>query len=335
MKRTDAPLKITIPFAANGQMNTIPQQSTTDTIANGIATMPTGFPQKTMTPIPSGGFPPQGEDLNGILNLVTTKQQFSDAGARYPFDASFAAATSGYPSGATTISTDLTGVWLNTVDGNSTDPESSSVGSTGWVPFGFTGVSTVAISTSNVAMRPLVAAKPTIVLSGSLTANRYLFVPSWAKEWTFVNNCTGSFAVIIAVQNGGSTVSIPASTSSRVLCDGYNCFNITGFKFANDSQQSANGCTFLPSGILIQWGTVDYDSYPNEIQVDVTFPQPFPNNCFTAHATRKMSQHSSNGDGGANLIGTPTKTMASFSLQQYEGNYWYDLRGFTWFAIGN
>lgn len=87
--------------------------------------------------------------------------------------------------------------------------------------------------------------------------------------------------------------------------------------------------------ILFQWGTVDYSSYPGEVQVDVNFNEPFPTNCFMAQATRKMSRHSANGDGGVHLIGAPTKTTASFSLQQYYGSGQSDLRGFTWFAIGN
>lgn len=87
--------------------------------------------------------------------------------------------------------------------------------------------------------------------------------------------------------------------------------------------------------MMWQWGTVDYDSYPSELQYNLTFPQPFPKNCLTVIPARKMSQHSSNGDGGINVVGTPTNTGAVFSLQQYEGNYYYDLRGFTWLAIGN
>ena len=87
--------------------------------------------------------------------------------------------------------------------------------------------------------------------------------------------------------------------------------------------------------ILFQWGTVDYDSYPGEIQVDVTFNDPFPTNCFMVQATRKMIKHSSDGDAGVSVVGTPSKTGASFSLQNYNSSAVGDCRGFSWFAIGN
>ena len=88
-----------------------------------------------------------------------------------------------------------------------------------------------------------------------------------------------------------------------------------GSLFSNNSINTSNGYQYLGK-LLIQWGTVDYDSYPGEIQVNINFPIPFPNFTANVQATRKMSQHSSSGDAGVNLIGQ-TLTGASFSLQQY------------------
>ena len=106
-----------------------------------------------------------------------------------------------------------------------------------------------------------------------------------------------------------------------------------GSLFSNNSINTSNGYQYLGK-LLIQWGTVDYDSYPGEIQVNINFPIPFPNFTANVQATRKMSQHSSSGDAGVNLIGQ-TLTGASFSLQQYNSPSYGDCRGFTWFAIGN
>ena len=161
----------------------------------------------------------------------------------------------------------------------------------------------------------------------------------YAQTPTATSTTTGTVKIADNLTSTAKDTALTANQGNVLNTEIANLATSVGAMFASASMQK-NGYFQIKdvNGNVVfmwQWGTVDYDSYPNEIQVDITFPKPFPNNCFTALATRKMSQHSSNGDGGANLIGTPTKTMASFSLQQYEGNYWYDLRGFTWFAIGN
>ena len=96
---------------------------------------------------------------------------------------------------------------------------------------------------------------------------------------------------------------------------------------------SANGWCGLPNGLILQWGVVDYSSNPGEIQVNVNFPTPFPITCLNITATRKMSAHSLNGDGGVLVIST-TRIDASVSLNRFNADSVANLRGFTWFAIG-
>lgn len=220
MNNSGLPAKIKIPFATSGAKNAIPEVSTGSMVSDGLAAMDSGFPSTTLTPRSAGGVPPHGEDMNGILNAITSKLQATDAGAKYPFDSTFATSISGYPNGAVVMSSDLAGEWLNTTDANSTNPEGTATTSTGWVPLNFAGASAVSISTANITMSCLAAARPVLILSGALTGNRFLYIPNWAKHWTIINNCTGSYSVIVSTVSGVATAAIPSSIIANVYCDG-------------------------------------------------------------------------------------------------------------------
>lgn len=221
MNNSGLPLKITTAFASSdSSKSTIPETSTSGSLAEGTASMDVGFPPLTRIPPSSGGIPPHGEDMNGILYNVTNKLQAYDAGAKYPFDSTFAAKISGYPNGAIVASSDLSGVWLSITDGNLNNPEGTATTSTNWIPLSFTGVSAISIPDANVTMTCLSAARPTLILTGTLTANRYLYIPAWAKEWTIINNCTGLFNVIISTVSGSNTASIQNGKSALIYCDG-------------------------------------------------------------------------------------------------------------------
>lgn len=51
------------------------------------------------------------------------------------------------------------------------------------------------------------------------------------------------------------------------------------------SSATANGYTWLPNGILLQWGTVS----ANATIGDATFPIAFPNECFSVTANRRAA----------------------------------------------
>lgn len=69
-------------FANNGIKNTIP-----DTTANeGYASYDEGFPAITMQPKESGGLPPRGQDMNGILNELSQFNQYQQMGGTYGLD---------------------------------------------------------------------------------------------------------------------------------------------------------------------------------------------------------------------------------------------------------
>lgn len=90
------PTNYSVPFAYSGTKNTIP----TDPTGTGKASFTEGFPTITMTPIASGGVPPEGKDFNGILYAITSHTAWVNAGGQYRFDSTLASAIAGYPQGA-------------------------------------------------------------------------------------------------------------------------------------------------------------------------------------------------------------------------------------------
>lgn len=79
------PAIIPVPFAANGQKNSIPE--TVDTPGAPNASWSAGFPSITMINKQAGGKPPLGMDFNGVLNQLSNNAFFAQSGGLYPWDA--------------------------------------------------------------------------------------------------------------------------------------------------------------------------------------------------------------------------------------------------------
>ncbi len=88
---------------------------------------------------------------------------------------------------------------------------------------------------------------------------------------------------------------------------------------------TTNGYSFIPGGIILQWGSVAQTSSST---VTVNFPITFPNNCFNVQLTRFRAS-SSPGTNSMWVITTPT--TSSFDIKNDDGHSW----GYYWFAIGN
>ncbi|VBB10616.1 hypothetical protein [Burkholderia stabilis] len=220
MQANQTPTLVPLAFAAGGAFNTIPEASQISTNPGG-ASLVDGFPPLTRTPIAAGGIPPAGLDMNGILNLITQSTRWAHAGGRYGYNAAFASDTNvvGYPSGAMLMSADGLGTWLSLADNNSDNPDTGP--GTKWAPsqaYGFSAVS--GLTNTNVTLTPAQAMKSRIVLTGALTANVQIILPTWTREWTIVNNTTGAFS-ITAKTAAGTGVVIPAGPA-RVVGDGTN-----------------------------------------------------------------------------------------------------------------
>jgi hypothetical protein len=155
--------------------------------------------------------------MNGILYALSAALRWANAGGGYIYDGTFAADSNvgGYPKGARVLRSDGAGYWLNTIDGNTVDPESVTVNAAqvaGWVPDLTNGIAAITMTSANVTLTPAQYGKPFVVLSGVLTANLNLIFPNLAGEWTVVNNCTGAFTVTAKTAAGTGVVVTPGRT---------------------------------------------------------------------------------------------------------------------------
>jgi len=221
MQTSSLPKRIPTPFADSGSKQDIPVASQIG-ITGGRASYTDGFPPLTRTPLSAGGIPPFGTDFNGVLNDVTAAIRWDNAGAGYPFDATFATSIAGYPKGAVIPNSLGDGYWLNITDANTSNPEVSTGALTGWVPYETYGVTSITgLASSSVTLTSLQAAKDRIKLAGALTSNINIVVPAWIKKWTIVNNCTGSFTVTVKTPSG-TGIAIPTGLTANVVGDGTN-----------------------------------------------------------------------------------------------------------------
>ncbi|WP_430629827.1 phage tail protein [Escherichia coli] len=126
MNRSDSPKKQPKPFGVNGQRVAI---LPTTPAGDNSASYEHGFPPITMILKSAGGLPPKGQDMNQILYELSALGRWSSTGALNTFDSEFASEISGYPSGAMLISNDGERIFINTTEGNLSDPNSNG---TGW-----------------------------------------------------------------------------------------------------------------------------------------------------------------------------------------------------------
>ena len=197
-------------------------------ITAGAASFPDGFPPLTATALAAGGIPPAKPDLNGILYQITQLLAWSASGGFFQYNSTQSTAIGGYPYGAILQSGDGSGhLWLNTLSGNTSNPDS---GGGNWLPLPFAGLQTVSLTTGTVSLTSQQAARPIITLYGTLTGNVVVNFPPWAgQEWLVVNNCTmgGHTITLQTVAAGVSTVLSTtggASGALNVFSDGTNLF---------------------------------------------------------------------------------------------------------------
>ncbi|UCI22646.1 hypothetical protein FJ970_32460 (plasmid) [Mesorhizobium sp. B2-1-8] len=125
MKISALPSKFSAPWGASAgpsYIRNIPLGSQIG-ITNGAASLADGFPPLNFLPVGSGGVPPFGQDMNGILRQITQWSQWQNAGGLVTYDASFSASIGGYPFGALLAGTTAGVVWLSTIDDNTPDPD--------------------------------------------------------------------------------------------------------------------------------------------------------------------------------------------------------------------
>jgi len=128
MQQSNAPAKIPTAFAASGTKRAPAATS------GGISTpeqpsWDVGWPIITETDPLLGGIPPGRQDFNGLGYALSGPAQWAQAGGGYPYDASFSTTIGGYPKGARILASNGVDHWINTVENNTSNPDS---GGAGW-----------------------------------------------------------------------------------------------------------------------------------------------------------------------------------------------------------
>lgn len=134
MQTSQIPPKFPIPFANNaggGFIRAIPTAHVAATTTDAPASLYDGFPPETFTPVASGGVPPAGADMNGLLEQITAWNRWTSAGVPAQFDGAFSTAIGGYPKFTVLASTTAGRLWQSTAENNTTDPDSG--GAANWV----------------------------------------------------------------------------------------------------------------------------------------------------------------------------------------------------------
>ena len=195
-------------------------------ITNGAASFTDGFPPLTRTPLGSGGVPPSGEDMNGILYMTTAHLALLCSGQPYKYDSGQATAIGGYDVGATLLRADGSGFWLNTLSGNTSDPET---GGAGWVPGFNYGSTTVTATTGTATLSLAQVSKRVIIVNGALSGNTLAVFPAGIQGvWVVANDTSNSFTLTAQVAGGTNVVSIPQAGPNAptiVYSDGTDLWN--------------------------------------------------------------------------------------------------------------
>lgn len=130
--------QIETPFAFDPDpdtVNTIPQVNT-DSGNPQNASFEKGFPSITMPTTATSGRPPNGQDMNGILQKLSQIILWYCVGAGFSYNGTLYNNSNpyitGYPVGARVKRADNQGYWLNMVNNNQTDPDNPAA--TGWQP---------------------------------------------------------------------------------------------------------------------------------------------------------------------------------------------------------
>ena len=198
MLATNIPANFNIPFANGagaGFIRTVPQASQIG-ISPGAASLQDGFPPLNFTPIATGGIPPAGQDMNGVLNAITKSLQWLQAGGLPVYNAALSAAIGGYPNGAILVNNAGSGFWHSNVDNNTTNPDA---GGAGW-----TAVVGAAAGGGSVAWTS-VTGRPTAL---SQFTNDQGFITAASLIWTAISGrptALSQFTNDIGV-GGGATV---------------------------------------------------------------------------------------------------------------------------------
>ena len=158
------------------------------------------------------------------------------------------------------------------------------------------------------------------ISSGTATIN----ITGNAGTVTTNANLTGPITSVGNVTSVANSIALPGSPTTTTQASNDSSTNIATTAFANPANSiGANGYQTLPSGLIIQWGTVT--AAVSAGSQSVSFGITFPNNVFSVQAQATSASGISGGDVGyATMTAT---TTSGFTMERTCSR--------NWIAIGN
>lgn len=209
---TPTPPSLVAAFTFGGVVNVdytiIPVPSQVGTSPE-LASFTTGFPPATRTPRTSGGIPPRGLDMNGILYMATAHVAWAASGNPYIFNPDVVSVTGGYNVGAVVASAVTPSLRFMSLTTNNT--QNPDVATTGWLPFNIAGAPTETQAPS------VAAGSQTIAIS-----NRYGFIDlnAAAGAATITDFVGGDVGQIITVTSLHATNSVTIQANANIRMSG-------------------------------------------------------------------------------------------------------------------
>lgn len=247
MNYTDIPGFIVLPFADSGGKTTIPVTTATP----GRASLTDGFPALTRTPIASGGIPPDGTDMNGILFEVSGMARWSAAGGPVTYDSAFSTAVGGYPRGSVLTNTSYNGQWLCTINNNTNDPDASGANWMNLVRTKTTITATGSLSIRNlgIVLVDATAGNITVTLPGHSAAIGIPLYFEFVRVDTTANTVTISRSGSNMIEG---LVSMPLAVGNRIslMSDGVSAWSVLSATAGQGMQVFTGSGTFtVPAGV--------------------------------------------------------------------------------------
>lgn len=275
-------LKFPIPFgnaAGGGFIRDVPTASRIG-IEDGAASLNDGFVPLNFNPVASGGVPPFGKDMNGIMKAVTSWLRWQQSGGPIYYDATFSASIGGYPLGALLRANNGLHAWLSTTENNVTNPET---GGAGWIVpdvasfNGRTGTVTLTLAdvTTALGFTPVQQGTGVLQLANIVKIG---YTAAGKVRVTIDNSDLGNFALetwvttnfgglgtpntwaglqTFAVGLNASTGNITANAGRlRAALGAFGSGDTAASVLLGDfaASISANGYCRLPNGLILNWG---------------------------------------------------------------------------------
>lgn len=111
--------------------------------------------------------------------------------------------------------------------------------------------------------------------------------------------------------------------------------SLTQITAPKNTVASSSGYTFLPGGIILNWGSVTGIAPVQHAFGSENFFFPYPNNVFQILVTPISISQSVTTQATISVCSSPATTLTAFGWNYVKGSPGTDYRAFSWIAIGN